>query len=267
MRETLTRLLSGIVYILLLAAAIFYSPESFLLLFGIFLLIAVFEFTNLVQLPKAIPIAIAVAGYLLFAFFPSTLLTLYLLMVATLFVSARCILFLFSDAQPRFDSMSKYVYLIGYIILPFILLTKIPFQEGFYDPKVIFSIFILIWTNDTFAFVVGKTVGQNKLYEKISPKKTVEGFIGGVGFAVLASAIISRYFIFQELYVWVTIALIIGFIGTIGDLVESKFKRVAGVKDSGSIMPGHGGILDRLDSVIFAAPFVFLFYQILYYVS
>jgi len=267
MRETLTRLLSGIVYILLLAAAIFYSPESFLLLFGIFLLIAVVEFSNLVQLPKLIPIAIAIAGYFLFAFFPSTSYTLHLLLLATLFVSARCVAFLFSDARPRLDVLSKYVYLIGYIILPFILLTKIPFQEGFYDQKVIFSIFMLIWINDTFAFIVGKTMGQNKLYEKISPKKTIEGFIGGVGFAVLASAVISRYYIFQDLYVWVTIAFIIGVIGTIGDLVESKFKRLAGVKDSGNIMPGHGGILDRLDSVIFAAPFVFLFYQILYYVS
>ncbi|RZJ27335.1 MAG: phosphatidate cytidylyltransferase [Flavobacterium sp.] len=267
MRETVTRLLSGIVYILLLPAAIFYSPASFLLLFGIFLLLAVFEFSNLVQLQKPVPIIVAVSAYLLFALFPADGFTLFLLLLATLFVSARCIDFLFSEQKPKYDSLSKYVFLVGYIILPFILLTKIPFQEGFYEPKVIFCIFILIWTNDTFAFIVGKTMGQNKLFEKISPKKTIEGFIGGVGFAILAAAIISRYYIFQDLYVWVIVAVIVGVIGTIGDLVESKFKRTAGVKDSGKVMPGHGGILDRLDSVIFAAPFVFLFYQILNYVS
>jgi phosphatidate cytidylyltransferase len=110
-------------------------------------------------------------------------------------------------------------------------------------------------------------MGRTKLLESVSPKKTVEGFIGGVGFAILAALFICRYFLYQQLYVWVIIALIVGFIGTLGDLIESKFKRQAKVKDSGNLMPGHGGILDRLDSVIFAAPFVFLFYQILYHVS
>ncbi len=267
MRETLTRLLSGIVYILLLAAAIFYSPETFLLLFGIFLIIAVIEFCSLVGLKWPVPVALALAGYFLLAWFPSTLLTELMLLAATLFVSIQCIVFLFDGSRELPDSTSKYVFLTGYIILPFILLSKIPFQQGFYEEKVIFSIFLLIWTNDTFAFVVGKTMGKNKLFERISPKKTIEGFIGGLGFAILAALFISRYYIHQDLYVWVTIAVIVGVVGTLGDLVESRFKRSAGVKDSGRIMPGHGGILDRLDSVIFAAPFVFLFYQIIYHVS
>jgi phosphatidate cytidylyltransferase len=268
MRETLTRLLSGIVYILLLAAAIFYSPKSFLLLFGIFLIIAVVEFCNLIQLSRTWPLVIASAGYLLFACFPFiTPVTLILLLAATLFVSVKCFAFLFETQRPKSDTLAKYVYLIGYIILPFILLIKIPFHENFYQPKVIFSIFILIWTNDTFAFLVGKAMGKNKLFERISPKKTIEGFIGGLGFAMLAALFICRYFIHEGVFIWVGIALIVGIIGTIGDLVESKFKRIAGVKDSGNIMPGHGGILDRLDSMIFAAPFVFLFYQIINYVS
>lgn len=268
MRETLTRLLSGIVYVLILAAAMFYA-ESFLLLFGVFLMIAVIEFCSLVRLKVTVPMVIAALGYFLFAIFPATMIMLHLLLLATLFVSVRCIAFLFDDKARLDDEATKYIYLIGYIILPFILLAKIPFQEasGFYDPTVILGIFILVWTNDTFAFIVGKTMGKNKLFERISPKKTIEGFIGGIGFTLLAAAIISRYFMHQELLFWVVIAVIIGVIGTVGDLVESKFKRVAGVKDSGNIMPGHGGILDRLDSVIFAAPFVFLFYQILYYVS
>jgi len=164
---------------------------------------------------------------------------------------------------------SKYVYLTGYIILPFILLTKIPFLDNTYQlyrPEIIISIFVIIWTNDTFAFVVGKTMGQNKLFERISPKKTIEGFIGGVGFGILAASLIAWYYIKEPVYIWIITALIVSVIGTIGDLVQSKFKRMANVKDSGSIMPGHGGILDRLDSVIFVAPFVFLFYQILSYV-
>ena len=169
----------------------------------------------------------------------------------------------------KFDNVSKFVYLIGYVILPIIILTKIPLKVMGVDfkPEVIISIFILIWTNDTFAYIVGKSVGKTKLFESISPKKTIEGFIGGVIFAIIASVIIAKYYVQMPVYFWIIIAILVGIFGTIGDLVESKFKRIAGVKDSGKIMPGHGGILDRLDSVIFVAPYVFLFYQILNYVS
>ena len=153
-------------------------------------------------------------------------------------------------------------------------ITKISFGVKNYNPKIIIGLFILIWTNDTFAYIVGKSMGKHKLFERISPKKTIEGFLGGILFAVFAGYLISKLYIkaspkFSEksILIWCIIALIVGIIGTIGDLIESKFKRIAGVKDSGKIMPGHGGILDRLDSVIFVAPFVFLFYQILNYVS
>ena len=117
-------------------------------------------------------------------------------------------------------------------------------------------------------------MGKHKLFERVSPKKTVEGFLGGAIFAAFAGFLISKLYIQpnpafsnKSILIWTIIALIVSVFGTIGDLIESKFKRIAGVKDSGSIMPGHGGILDRLDSVIFVAPIIFLFYQILYYVS
>ena len=117
-------------------------------------------------------------------------------------------------------------------------------------------------------------MGKHKLFERVSPKKTIEGFLGGAVFAAFAGFLISKLYIqpnpafsSKSILIWTIIALIVSVFGTIGDLIESKFKRIAGVKDSGSIMPGHGGILDRLDSVIFVAPIIFLFYQILYYVS
>ena len=118
--------------------------------------------------------------------------------------------------------------------------------------------------------MVGKSIGKNKLFEKVSPKKTIEGFLGGLVFCIIGSFLVAKYFIEanpKKIYIWIIIALITSLFGTIGDLIESKFKRIAGVKDSGNIMPGHGGVLDRLDSVIFVAPIIFLFYQILYYVS
>ena len=281
MNETLKRSISGAIYIILLIASILYSTESFFILFGVFLLIATVEFCNLVQINKIIPVLIASISYALF--YQITFAkegTLYLLrfsktfdltiLFSTLFVFAKCIHFLFDTKVSKIDSFSKYVYLVGYIILPFIIITKIPFGKDGYNPKILISIFILIWTNDTFAYIVGKSIGRTKLFERISPKKTIEGFMGGVVFAVIISYLIAIYFIEiaeEKIYIWIIIALIVGVFGTIGDLIESKFKRTAGVKDSGKIMPGHGGVLDRLDSVIFVAPIVFLFYQILNYVS
>jgi phosphatidate cytidylyltransferase len=182
--------------------------------------------------------------------------------------------FLFDNNIQSVSTLSKYLYLLGYITLPFVFITKISFGVNDYNPKIIIGLFILIWTNDTFAYIVGKSIGKHKLFEKISPKKTIEGFFGGLIFAIFAGYLISMYLIKpsaqfsdKSILIWMIIAAIVGVIGTIGDLIESKFKRIAGVKDSGKIMPGHGGVLDRLDSVIFVAPFIFLFYKILYYVS
>ena len=296
MDETLKRAISGAIYILLLLASILYSTESFFVLFGVFLIITIYEFCNLIQIRKLFPILIGSIIYICVTLishynliFTRTInelfqsnfsfliniekLDLVLLSVA-LIVSIKCIIFLFYDSIQKISVSSKYLYLLGYIILPFIFITKISFGVVDYNPKIIIGLFILIWTNDTFAYIVGKTIGKHKLFERISPKKTIEGFIGGIIFAVFAGYLISKYYIRattqfsdKSILIWTIIAVIVGVIGTIGDLIESKFKRIAGVKDSGKIMPGHGGILDRLDSVIFVAPFVFLFYKILNYVS
>ena len=287
MNETLKRSISGAIYVILLLASILFSTnknfDSFFILFGIFLIIAVFEFCGLVNINKTVPILFAGATYFLtyrIANATKGEVLLYsirynqniekIVLFLVLLVSIKCLLFLFNENQTTLSSYSKYIYLIGYIILPFFLITKIPFGKVGYNPKIIISIFILIWTNDTFAYIVGKSIGKRKLFEKVSPKKTIEGFVGGVVFAVLASYIISKYYIEiieSNTFIWIITALIVSIFGTIGDLIESKFKRIAGVKDSGRIMPGHGGILDRLDSVIFATPIIFLFYQILNYVS
>ena len=181
---------------------------------------------------------------------------------------------MFYDSVQKVSTSSKYLYLLGYITLPFVFIVKISFGTNDYNPKIILGLFVLIWTNDTFAYLVGKSMGKHKLFERVSPKKTIEGFLGGVVFAAFAGFLISKLYIQPKpefsntsILIWTIIALIVSIFGTIGDLIESKFKRIAGIKDSGSIMPGHGGILDRLDSVIFVAPIIFLFYQILYYVS
>lgn len=296
MNETLKRSISGAIYILLLIASILFSTESFFILFGLFLVIAIYEFCNLTQVNKILPLIVGTVLYsaitLISHYNKITTATInqyfgtaieinvnieqlnIVLLAITLVVSIKCILFLFYDNIQKISISSKYLYLFGYIILPFVFITKISFGIKDYNPKIIIGLFLLIWTNDTFAYIVGKSIGKHKLFERISPKKTIEGFVGGLLFAVLAGYLISKYYIRpkpefseQSILIWTSIAAIVGVFGTIGDLIESKFKRIAGVKDSGSIMPGHGGVLDRLDSVIFVAPFIFLFYQILNYVS
>ena len=279
MNETLQRTLSGIVYVLLLIFSISYSKESFFMLFGAFLLIAVIEFCNLVSISKTFPIIFATICYASICYLSINKVPLsrnfdLTLLCAAVLVSIKCLFFLFDHSKLRLSFASKIAFLFGYIILPFIIITKIPIGGSGYNPKIIISIFIIIWTNDTFAYIVGKSIGKHKLFQAISPKKTIEGFVGGVIFAVFAGFLISKYYFVptdsyaeKSIFIWTITALLVGIFGTIGDLVESKFKRLANVKDSGKIMPGHGGILDRLDSVIFVAPFVYLFYQILNYVT
>ena len=295
MNETLKRTISGAVYIALLLTSILFSTESFIILFGVFLIIATYEFCNLVKLNKVFSILFVSLFYstaALVSFYRtetenyiSSLLKeniqftidtdklFSVLLLITLIIAVKCIIFLFNNTQ-TISKLSKYIYLLGYIMLPFIFIIKISFGIKDYNPKIIIGLFILIWTNDTFAYLVGKSIGKHKLFERVSPKKTIEGFLGGVVFAAFAGFLISKLYIRpnpdfsqKSILIWTIIALIVSIFGTIGDLIESKFKRIAGVKDSGTIMPGHGGVLDRLDSVIFVAPVIFLFYQILYYVS
>jgi phosphatidate cytidylyltransferase len=136
-----------------------------------------------------------------------------------------------------------------------------------FTPLLLLGSFILVWVNDSFAYLVGKNFGKQKLFPRISPKKTVEGFLGGLFFSCIASYFIARLTDTLDFSNWLILSIIISVLGTLGDLIESKFKRQANVKDSGVLMPGHGGLLDRLDSIIFASPFIYLFLRIISYVS
>jgi phosphatidate cytidylyltransferase len=268
MNETLTRALSGAVYVLLLLTCLMYSDVTFHILFGLFLAMAVLEFCKLIKIHFLIPLILALAVYLVTdktSFHPNLdgILTM-----ASVLVCCRLLVFLYSKKEKVVHRIEKWIYIIGYIILPFIIITKIPIGTDGYNPKILIGIFILIWTNDTFAYLVGKNFGKHKLFERISPKKTIEGFLGGFLFSLIASYLLAKYFLeTSNISIWIGIAILVSIFATLGDLIQSKFKRLANVKDSGKVMPGHGGVLDRLDSIIFVSPFIFLFFQLLKYVS
>ncbi len=147
--------------------------------------------------------------------------------------------------------------------MPFLIYQKTFFFDTFssylYTPKIAIGILFLTWANDSFAYIIGSRIGKTLLFERISPKKTWEGTIGGGIMCILTGILIHQFLGILTLVDWLIIGGIVAIFGSLGDLVESMFKRSVGVKDSGTFMPGHGGFLDRFDAFIFAIPFVFLY--------
>lgn len=148
---------------------------------------------------------------------------------------------------------------LAYAALPFAFL---PLIKSMYQGEMwILFLFVIIWANDTLAFAVGKTLGRHKLCPEISPKKTVEGAIGGLAGGAIAAFFFS-FWIEGPLWALIVVSIALGIIGIIGDLSESVLKRSAGVKDSGALLPGHGGVLDRVDSLLFAVPALYYYLQL-----
>ena len=267
MKELIVRAISGVLYISIIVFAMFSSREWLTGLFLILALITLNEFLRVLSFKGFIPYLLLVVGFYFLGFLPTNDLVIHVFLAASVLVNLWLLIKLFSTTNSTPSLAEKYLYSFFYITAGFIFLTRIPFTNLDAKPGIIISIFVLIWANDTFAYLVGKSIGKHKLMERVSPKKTIEGFFGGMVGAIIASFIIFKYTSLFSAPIWIAMALLISVIGTAGDLIQSKFKRLAGVKDSGKLMPGHGGLYDRLDSIIYVAPFVYLFIQVLYYVS
>ncbi len=148
---------------------------------------------------------------------------------------------------------------IIHIALPLALMVVLGLLTEEYDYRINVGLLLLIWANDTFAYLVGVSIGRTPLFPRISPKKSWEGFIGGMLAAFLASQYIAKHWTVLSPIDWGVLALIVSIVGTWGDLAESMLKRAANVKDSGGILPGHGGVLDRFDSLLMVVPFAFTY--------
>jgi phosphatidate cytidylyltransferase len=147
-----------------------------------------------------------------------------------------------------------------YISVPFALLNFFvyPKELGYtYEPNILLSLLFFIWASDSGAYLIGSKFGKHRLFERISPKKSWEGFFGGLGAAILVAAILAQFWEQYSFFPLAIIAAITVIAGTFGDLIESMLKRSLGVKDSGNFMPGHGGLLDRFDSILIAIPMVY----------
>lgn len=267
MKEILRRSITGVIYVVLLLGSVFLSSDAFDFLFMAFGLACLYEFKRIVRLKGYYIFAAYLTLWWIFIYLVQEDTVVTILMLLTLTVDLALLMFLFSKRPKKFTDLQKFVIAVFYIGGGFIFLTMIPYKEDDFAQFLIMGIFILIWVNDTFAYLVGRTLGRTKLYPAVSPKKTIEGSLGGLIFALASAYIMSCYETILSLTEWMILATVIVIAGSLGDLLESKFKRMAGVKDSGAILPGHGGIWDRLDSLVFAAPFAYLVLNLFSYVS
>jgi phosphatidate cytidylyltransferase len=164
---------------------------------------------------------------------------------------------LYRDKSTPFQNIALTILGLVYVLMPFAAWVSYLYPaRGIYNSHIILGYFFILWTNDTGAYLTGSAFGRHKLWERISPKKTWEGFIGGLLLSMGVAYLIAHYYTELNPILWVLIGFIVSIFGTLGDLVESMFKRSLDVKESGGILPGHGGILDRFDGVLLSTPFV-----------
>lgn len=270
MKKLLIRVATGAVFGIVLLASILYNNISFGALFALVTCLAVNEFCNLVHEYKkttfSTPIAVIGGLYLFLAFFmldkvanPFMLFIPYLILIVFTFIRE-----LYKKADSPLDNFAYFALSQLYAALPFALLNILgTFGPGAYNYIMPLSIFIFLWCSDSGAYFVGSAIGRTKLFERISPKKSWEGSIGGGVLALIAAYVLSIYFPTLGTFEWMGMAIVVVTTGTWGDLIESCMKREMGIKDSGNILPGHGGILDRFDSAILAIPSVVIYLYIL----
>lgn len=267
MRELLVRSLSGLLYVSLILSTLFLDRNWALLLFGGLGIITLREFLSLIKTKSYFPYILLFIGFVLLYIQEYTIFAPTILIASCIF-NILLAYQLFKSKQPNYTITYQYGLSFLYLIGGFVFMTMIAYADlsagskldQVYSPKLLIAIFLLIWANDSFAYLVGVNFGKRKLFPSVSPKKSIEGFIGGLLGAILVSVIIA-YTMYPNIALahWVVIAILAGSLGTIGDLIQSKLKRRAEVKDSGNIMPGHGGMYDRLDSVIYAGPFIYAY--------
>lgn len=275
MNNLITRSISGVVYVALISASILYSQYTYLALFAIITGLALWEFYKLLEdnlsakinKPMATlgGIYLFITGFLYFAGILSMkYMSLWFIVMLYVLISE-----LFVKGENAIRDISNTFLGQIYIALPLMFLSLLGFvlnNDGnvSYTPVLLLSFFALIWIYDTGAYLFGVTFGKHRLFERISPKKSWEGAIGGAIFAILASLLINHLFPgYLTVLQWIGFAIIVVVFGTWGDLVESMIKRSLNVKDSGNLIPGHGGILDRIDSSLLAGPAVVIYYLFL----
>jgi phosphatidate cytidylyltransferase len=280
------RALTGTLFLVVMIGCITWCYWSLAILFFVIAILGLHEFYKLLNQAGIEPqkwIGLGVGALIFLTTVASSFLTPGIVFVVVPF--AVCIFFaeLYRNKTNPFQNIAFTFLGIIYVVFPFAAWAAfVSPGNGWhyfismrqydlmgtrvYNPHIILGFFIMLWTNDTGAYVTGMSMGRHKLWERISPKKTWEGFIGGIILTCLAAYLLSRYFKELGIVPWVIMALIISIFGTLGDLVESMFKRSLNVKESGGLLPGHGGILDRFDGVLLTTPLIVSAFAVFHFV-
>lgn len=268
MTNLMLRTLTGSGLVILVLAAVWFGPYSFTALLLLITLLSLREFYRLLQVPGARPYQTAgaiLSGCLLLSSLgvTSTLLNWrWLLLPLPIAFGIFMVALYRRQAQKPFTELALTYLGVTVIALPLCFFAVLPFLSqpaGHYGFELPLGCFVLLWANDTGAYLTGRSLGKHWLFHRISPKKTWEGSLGGAAMALAAAYILSMYFALLSVPEWVILSVIIVVTGTYGDLFKSLLKRSVGVKDSGTILPGHGGMLDRFDSLLGSAPFVYCY--------
>lgn len=271
------RIFSGVIYIALIVAAILLldnSPVMYLLVFPLLIVLGISEMVTMAKddatqswLVNIIDmlggVGLFVAFYMHYEGETMQSRALWLLPIA-FYLILRTIAQLYRPQQNAVHSLERSFFSLGYVALPVALLNCV---MSITAPRLLLGIFMFIWLYDTGAYCFGMLFGRHRLFERVSPKKSWEGVIGGI-VACLAGAWVTHnwfdeFFQVPDLTTWIGLSLVVAVFATFGDLVESLIKRTVGVKDSGNILPGHGGILDRIDSLLLVAPAVLIYLMLI----
>ncbi|MCC9136615.1 phosphatidate cytidylyltransferase [Pontibacter silvestris] len=261
------RVIVGVLGVTVFIGAICFSEWTYFLLFLGLTLLGIAEFYRLMEVQGILPNKQAglVVGALFFIavfLIEKEMLAMEVLFLIVPLCFLVFILELYRKKPLPFTNIAFTLMGVAYVAGPFGLLHLLGYLKGEYSWQPILGVMLLIWAADTGAYIFGKNFGKHKLLERVSPGKTWEGWAGGTALAVVVGYVLALFFTDLALYQWIGVAVLIAVFGVLGDLVESLLKRSLGVKDSGTLLPGHGGILDRFDSLLMAVPFIVAFLKV-----
>jgi len=254
----ITRASSGAVFVAVVVGALFAGPLATGVLFGIATFISLREYFSLTGFPSrksdALAIGTGLVAYIITFLFALDLLPVSAFWVVGLLMLLQLSLDVLAVKPSPMQHAPVSISGVWYVALPFALIAMLTMLPGEWSPWIMLGFLLILWANDTGAYLVGMAIGKHKLFPSVSPNKTWEGLIGGVVLACGTAFLLSVFHDVPDTAGWITMALCVGVFANIGDLYESYLKRAAGVKDSGRIMPGHGGVLDRFDGLLFSLP-------------
>lgn len=273
MKNLIIRALTGIIFVVVLISAIYIHPIFFLILFCIITGLTLWEFGGLVKhyenanLQRTVNVLGGVYLFIATFVYANGLIDGKIFLPYLLFIMLTMIAELYYKAPNPINNWAFTLFAQVYCAGSFSILNFIGAEPGTpgvmsYTPLFIMAIFIFVWLDDTGAYLVGSLIGKHKLFERISPKKSWEGFFGGLILALASSQAFAWFAPEINRMNWLGLAATVVLFGTWGDLIESLLKRTLGVKDSGNVLPGHGGMLDRFDSVMLAVPASYIYIEL-----